>query len=70
VLAACDRLVELGPAGGERGGRVIAVGTPDELALDPESITGPWLELQRAGHVKPNGRGRAAAPRRRREAVP
>ncbi len=43
LLAACDRLVELGPAGGESGGRVIAAGTPEELARDPASVTGPWL---------------------------
>ncbi len=43
LLAACDRLVELGPQGGEAGGRVIAAGTPEELARDPASVTGPWL---------------------------
>jgi excinuclease ABC subunit A len=32
VLARCDRLVELGPGGGPRGGRVIAAGTPEQLA--------------------------------------
>jgi excinuclease ABC subunit A len=43
LLALCDRLVELGPEGGEGGGRVITVGTPKELAADPSSVTGPWL---------------------------
>jgi excinuclease ABC subunit A len=43
LLAACDRLVELGPGGGEAGGQVIARGTPAELAADPASVTGPWL---------------------------
>jgi excinuclease ABC subunit A len=43
LLRICDRLVELGPGGGAAGGRVIAKGTPDELALDPGSVTGPWL---------------------------
>ena len=32
VLAACDALVELGPEGGERGGRLVATGTPEEVA--------------------------------------
>jgi len=43
LLRACDRLVELGPTGGEGGGRVLAQGTPAELALDPASVTGPFL---------------------------
>jgi len=43
LLAACDVLVELGPGGGEAGGRLIASGTPAELARDPASVTGPWL---------------------------
>jgi excinuclease ABC subunit A len=47
LLSACDRLVELGPVGGEGGGRVIATGTPAELAVDAASVTGPWLEEAR-----------------------
>ena len=43
LLATCDRLVELGPTGGEAGGRIVAVGTPRELASNSDSITGPWL---------------------------
>ncbi len=43
VLEACDRLVELGPGGGDAGGVVIAGGTPRELAADPASKTGPFL---------------------------
>jgi len=43
VLAACDRLFELGPGGGDDGGRVIGEGTPRELAVSPESKTGPFL---------------------------
>ena len=49
LLNACDRLVELGPGGGEDGGRVIASGTPGELADRPvASITGPFLGDPRA----------------------
>ena len=59
VLAACDRLVELGPGGGEAGGRVISLGTPRELARDPASVTGPWLFLDGAISAA----ARAARPR-------
>ncbi len=45
LLAACDRLIELGPGGGAEGGTIVASGTPEELARDPKSITGPWLEF-------------------------
>lgn len=40
LLALCDELLELGPGGGEAGGRVIAQGTPEELARDPRRSPG------------------------------
>jgi excinuclease ABC subunit A len=43
LLSVCDRLVEIGPGGGDEGGCVIASGTPAELALDEDSLTGPFL---------------------------
>ncbi|MGD7001970.1 ATP-binding cassette domain-containing protein [Corynebacterium halotolerans] len=43
VLARADHLIELGPGAGTRGGRIIATGTPAELAADPASVTGPYL---------------------------
>ncbi|MEM7309741.1 MAG: excinuclease ABC subunit UvrA [Planctomycetota bacterium] len=54
LLAACDRLVELGPGGGEAGGRVVAEGTPAELRADKHSVTGPWLAS--AKPVRPSKR--------------
>ncbi len=66
LLAACDWLVELGPGGGAAGGRVIAQGTPAQLALDPASVTGPWLaRADGAGatptsHTPPRGRRKGA----------
>ena len=43
VLKSVDYIMDLGPRGGREGGRIIACGTPEELALDPESVTGPYL---------------------------
>lgn len=43
ILCACDELIELGPGGGKSGGRIIARGTPEELASNPQSITGAYL---------------------------
>ncbi|MFN0006442.1 MAG: excinuclease ABC subunit UvrA, partial [Planctomycetota bacterium] len=50
LLSICDRLVELGPEGGAAGGRIVATGTPEEMAANARSITGPFLarELDRA----------------------
>ena len=43
ALAACSWLIELGPAGGAAGGRLLAQGTPEDLAGNPDSVTGPYL---------------------------
>jgi excinuclease ABC subunit A len=43
TIRAADQVVDLGPGAGSRGGTVVSVGTPDEIAADPRSITGPWL---------------------------
>lgn len=43
VLSVCDYIIELGPEGGERGGGVIAEGSPEELKRNPNSITGKYL---------------------------
>jgi excinuclease ABC subunit A len=43
LLAAADYLIDMGPGGGPDGGRVLAAGTPAEVARDPVSVTGPWL---------------------------
>ncbi|MCY1139922.1 excinuclease ABC subunit UvrA [Actinoplanes sp. Pm04-4] len=43
VLAAADHLIDMGPTGGPAGGRIVAQGTPAEVAANPESVTGPWL---------------------------
>ena len=44
VLKSVDYLFDMGPEGGRRGGQVVAQGTPEELALDPHSVTGPYLK--------------------------
>ncbi len=43
VVKTADWIVDLGPDGGERGGYIVAEGTPEELALHPDSSTGHYL---------------------------
>ncbi|ACL70371.1 excinuclease ABC subunit UvrA [Halothermothrix orenii] len=43
VIKAADYIIDLGPEGGDRGGQVIATGTPEEVAANPESYTGQFL---------------------------
>ena len=43
VIKVADWVIDLGPEGGERGGEVVAVGTPEEIAANPRSYTGQWL---------------------------
>ena len=43
VLKSVDYLIDLGPEGGAGGGYVVAKGTPEEVAANPDSVTGPYL---------------------------
>ena len=51
VIRAADYVIDLGPGAGTLGGRLIAAGTPDELASNPASVTGPFLAKQRQSRV-------------------
>ena len=44
VLKSVDYLFDMGPDGGRRGGQIVAQGTPEELADNPDSVTGPFLK--------------------------
>ena len=55
VVKTADYIVDLGPEGGDEGGRVVACGTPEEIAADPASHTGEYLRplLGPAAAAKP-----------------
>jgi excinuclease ABC subunit A len=44
VIKTADYLIDLGPGGGEAGGRIVGSGTPEELAQNPYSTTGQFLK--------------------------
>jgi excinuclease ABC subunit A len=44
ILRCADWIIDLGPEGGDRGGQIIAVGTPEQVAEHPGSHTGRYLK--------------------------
>jgi len=57
TIRSADWIIDLGPAAGERGGRIIAEGTPKEIMAHPHSLTGAYL----------SGRKQIEVPKKRRE---
>ncbi len=54
VIKVCDHIIDLGPEGGDEGGRIVARGTPEEVARCGESYTGQFLRpLLEAGAQSP-----------------
>jgi excinuclease ABC subunit A len=60
AILAADHVVDLGPGAGVHGGRIVAAGTPDEIARNAQSLTGQYL----------SGRRSIALPEKRVEADP
>src|SRR4029078_12484960 len=63
VIKTADWIVDLGPEGGDAGGHVVAIGTPEEIAANPASYTGQYLKqvLKRRPSSKAGGKRPAAA---------
>jgi excinuclease ABC subunit A len=63
VLKVSDRIIDLGPEGGEEGGTVLATGTPEQVSAVPESYTGAFLAevLPVRASATPKRRSRAKA---------
>jgi excinuclease ABC subunit A len=51
VVKCADHVIDLGPEGGDQGGRIVAEGTPEEVARIPESATGQFLRDVALSHV-------------------
>ena len=49
VIKTADYIIDIGPEGGDKGGTVVACGTPEEVAENPNSYTGKYIKamLQR-----------------------
>ncbi|MBV9798358.1 MAG: excinuclease ABC subunit UvrA [Solirubrobacterales bacterium] len=69
VIKVCDRLIDLGPEGGEEGGCVIATGTPEQVAGTAGSYTGQFLSTVLPARPREPAKGPARRPARRRRAA-
>ena len=63
VIKTADRLIDMGPEGGDEGGEVVVAGTPEEVAATPDSHTGRFL-VSLVGAPAPAPRARRKAPTR------
>jgi len=57
VIKQADWVIDLGPEGGEEGGRIVAQGTPEQVARSKKSYTGAVLARVLNGHPAPSGNG-------------
>jgi excinuclease ABC subunit A len=64
VIKAADWVIDLGPEGGDKGGDLVAAGTPEQIARNAASHTGRYLR-----RVLDLGRPSGAAPKRRQRAA-
>ncbi len=69
VVKSADWIIDLGPEGGDKGGSLVAEGTPEEVAANPGSYTGavlaPVLGVRPGARAGAGGRGEGARPRRK-----
>ncbi len=65
VIKTADWVLDLGPEGGEGGGRIVAQGTPEQIAANPESHTGRFLRPILARHAAVEAEPPAKAKRRK-----
>jgi excinuclease ABC subunit A len=69
VIKTADHVIDMGPEGGSGGGLVIAEGTPEEIAANPDSYTGQFLAPILAGRAARTGGSGATAATVRKPAV-
>ena len=71
VIKTADRIIDMGPEGGEEGGQVVATGTPEEVAGTPGSHTGAFLAelVTPAAPSARRGSGRGGARAKKRVAA-
>jgi excinuclease ABC subunit A len=70
VVKQADHIIDLGPFGGDRGGEIVAEGTPEQVARTPGSLTGKYLrtalDKARENGARSNGRKSARVPAKKK----
>jgi excinuclease ABC subunit A len=61
VIKTADWIIDLGPEGGDGGGRIVAQGTPEDVAAVKESYTGRYLKELLVRRAKGGGSGKKQA---------
>ena len=74
VIRTADWVLDLGPEGGDKGGEIVAEGTPEQVAKEPRSYTGHYLAPLLKGHTpevvsEPKPKARRSSSMRQREAA-
>ncbi|MBF0184323.1 MAG: excinuclease ABC subunit UvrA [Magnetococcales bacterium] len=62
AIRGADYVVDMGPGAGEHGGHIVAQGTPAQISLHPDSLTGHYLSGQRAIHLPTHRRPAQSQP--------
>lgn len=44
LIKTCDHIIDLGPEGGDKGGQIVAIGTPEQVVRNEQSYTGKFLK--------------------------
>jgi excinuclease ABC subunit A len=60
IIKVADHIIDLGPDGGDRGGEIVAAGTPEEIMQEPRSYTGQFLERYFRENHLPTGLAESA----------
>jgi len=69
IIKSVDQIIDLGPEGGENGGKVIATGTPEEVAENKESYTGHYLKKVLESNISQSNSSKENSSKKTKEAI-
>ena len=69
VIKSADWVIDLGPEGGAQGGAIVATGTPEQVARNPNSYTGKYLKAALKNHNNGHGDGQSRRNQVRKKLV-